>query len=65
LTVLGLTLDEAIRRLRGQGVEPAVVVSRAPRRAEGLGALRVVQVKEGGRELTACAFMDKVKETSE
>ena len=61
--LLGLPLDEAIRRLYACGVEPAVTISRAPRRPEGLGAYRVVQVQAEGREITACAFVDALKET--
>lgn len=54
--LLGLRLEEAIRRLEAQGIRPAVTISRAPRHPEGRGALRVVRVRENGRELTACAF---------
>lgn len=63
--LLGLPLEEAVRRLRARGVEPAVTVSRAPRRAESAGALRVVRVRKDGRELTAAAFEDRVKERDE
>lgn len=62
--LLGLPLDEAIRRLDAEGVQPAVTVSCAPRRPEGVGALRVVCVREGGRQLIACAFTDLVKEVN-
>lgn len=54
---LGLPLDEAILRLGLLGIVPRVTVSRAPRRPEGVGALRVVQQRKGGSELTACAFL--------
>ena len=57
---MGRGLDVAVGRLAGCGVEPAIVVSRAPRRPEGLGRLRVVRVREDGRELTVCAFLDRV-----
>lgn len=60
--LLGLPLDEALRRLDAEGVRPAVTVSRAPRRPEGVGALRVVRVRDGGRQLVACAFVDRVRE---
>lgn len=59
---MGLPLEKAIRRLSAEGVEPAVFVSRAPRRPEGVGALRVVRVQEGGARLTACAFVDGLEE---
>lgn len=61
--LLGLPLEEAVRRLRALGVEPAVLISRAPRRPEGVGAFRVVRVQEDGRKLTVCAFFDGGKET--
>ncbi len=60
--LLGLPLEDAIRRLRAMGVEPAVIVSRAPRRTEGVGALRVVRVRADGAELTVSAFVDRVRE---
>ena len=60
--MLGLPLEEAIRRLDAVGVEPAVIVSRAPRRPEGVGVLRVVRVQDEGRKLTACAFVDGLAE---
>jgi hypothetical protein len=62
--LLGLPLAEALDRLRAQGIEPTVLVSRAPRRVEGQGAPRVVRVQQEGRVLTVCAFMDLVSEAS-
>ena len=46
-TLLGLPLEEALARLRAAGIEPNIIESRAPRRSEGNGALRVVRVKNG------------------
>lgn len=60
--LLGLPLEEAVRRSRARGVEPAVVISRAPRRTEEVGVLRVVRVSEDGRVVTACAFIDTIRE---
>jgi hypothetical protein len=60
--LLGLPLAEALKRLRAQGIEPAVLVSRAPRRKEEQGAPRVVRVQQAGRVLTVCAFQDLVSE---
>lgn len=57
LCLLGLTLDEALRRLRAEHVTPEVLFSRAPRRPEGVGAFRVVRVRDGGKELVVCAFL--------
>lgn len=63
--LLGLPLEEAVRRLGALGVEPTVTVSRALRRPEGVGALRVVRVRDGGRELVACAFVTEIAEAKE
>lgn len=54
--LLGLCLEEAVRRLEAQGIRPAVTISRAPRHSEEEGSLRVVRVREDGRDLTVCAF---------
>lgn len=62
VNVLGLPLDEAIQRLAAQGIQPKVTISRAPRRPEEVGALRVVQVRDGGAGLVACAFVQDLKE---
>lgn len=62
--LLGLPLQEALERLRAQGMEPAVIISKAPRRPDEVGAFRVVRVRSGGREITACAFLEGLeKET--
>lgn len=61
-TLLGLPLEEALARLRAAGIEPNIIESRAPRRSEGNGALRVVRVKNGGREITVCGFQAALKE---
>lgn len=63
--VLGLPLDEALQRLASQGVYPTVAISRAPRRPEEVGALRVVQVLDGGQRLVACAFVQDLKEADD
>ena len=60
--LLGLPLDEALERLRAAGLEPNIVESRAPRRPAGNGALRVVRIKNGGREITVCGFQTALKE---
>lgn len=59
---MGMPLDEAVRRLEAVGIQPAVTISRAPRRPDGVGVFRVVRVQNGGRELTVCAFIDVLKE---
>ena len=62
LHLLGLPLEKAILRLRAAGVEPHIEISRAPRRPQQAGALRVVRVKNGGREITVCGFQTALKE---
>ena len=56
-TLLGLPLEEAVRRLRGEGVEPEVRYTSAPQAREG-GTLRVIRVRGEGKELTAARFED-------
>lgn len=63
--MLGLPLDEAVERLRAMGIEPRLQITRAPRRPEGTGALRVIRVREEGRELTVAAFMAPPREEAE
>ena len=58
-TLLGLPLEEAVRRLRGEGVEPRVLYASAPHVREG-GTLRVIRVR--GEELTAARFEDDARE---
>ena len=61
-SLLGLPLDKAVETARAWGVEPKVLVTRAPRRKgeEDTGAregtLRVIRAREG--ELTVSAFQD-------
>lgn len=69
-SLLGLPLEIALERARALGVEPAVLVTRAPRRRgeaeaaarEGEGTMRVIRVREsaasGVPELTVSAFQD-------
>ena len=58
-TLLGLPLEEAVRRLREAGVEPRVQYASAPYVREG-GTLRVIRVR--GEELTAARFEDDARE---
>lgn len=59
---LGLTLEEATLRLALHGIVPKVCISRAPRRPDDAGALRVVWQSKDGSELTVCAFRLQVQE---
>ena len=63
--VLGLPLEEALLRLEAAGIHPDVEQSRAPRRPDGMGALRVVRTQSGGRRLTVCAFVTDVKDADD
>ena len=54
-TLLGLPLEEAVRRLRGEGVEPEVRYTSALQAREG-GTLRVIRVRGEGKELTAAGY---------
>ena len=58
-TLLGLPLEEAVRRLREAGVEPRVQYASAPHVRVG-GTLRVIRVR--GEELTAARFEDDARE---
>ena len=59
-SVLGLPLDEALARLRAQGVEPAVEFTENPRHPSE-GTARVVRVAEDGRRLTCARFPDHIE----
>ena len=64
--LLGLPLEQALRVLAGEGVEPQVTVTNAPRRAsETRGMLRVVFASDDGAKLTAARFLDPIEENQE
>ena len=57
--LLGLDLAKAQAILAGEGVVPAVTVTRAPKRAQREdGVLRVVYASDDGASLTVSAFLD-------
>ncbi len=63
--LLGLPLDSALQNARAMGLEPRVLVTRAPKRrgddapVDPQGTLRVIRVRErDGLELTVSAFQD-------
>ena len=58
--VLGLDLEEALRRLRAMGGEPEVVTACAPGTSREGGTLRVIRVR--GNEITVSAFQDAIRE---
>lgn len=59
-SVLGLPLEEAIRRMEAAGVHPEIVRT-AGRRETAEGTERVVRVSENGRRLTVARFPDDLK----
>ena len=59
--LLGLELSMALAMLKGEGKEPQVTVTRAPKRQYETGCmLRVVYASDDGRELTVSGFMDPI-----
>ena len=56
--LLGLELSRAQELLRAEGVRPDVTVTRAPKRAQDEGVLRVVYASDGGERLTASPFLE-------
>ena len=60
----GMTLEEALRRLRGEGLSPVVTFTRSPRRPAS-GTARVVQAADGGARLTAAYFPDRTQTDGE
>ena len=60
MNVLGLPLEEALRRLAKQGVEPEIVYT-AGFREKAEGTQRVIRITEDGRRLTVALFPDMVK----
>ena len=60
MNILGLPLEEALRRLREKGVEPEIIHT-AGRREAAEGAQRVIRISEDGRRLTVARFPDSVR----
>ena len=60
MNVLGLPLEEALRRLAKQGVEPETVYT-AGFRKKAEGTQRVIRITEDGRRLTVARFPDMVR----
>ena len=58
--VLGLPLEEAVRRLKSEGIEPEILHT-AGRREAADGTQRVIRISEDGRRLTVARFPDMVK----
>ena len=55
----GLTVESALKVLKGAGIQPEVVMTESPRRPAP-GTARVLRVSEDGRVLTAARFPDAV-----
>jgi len=58
--LLGLPLEDALRRLKEQGIEPEILHT-AGRREAADGTERVIRISEDGRRLTVARFPDKVR----
>ncbi|HML46203.1 MAG TPA: hypothetical protein PKE04_05575 [Clostridia bacterium] len=64
--LLGLPLEAALQKLEAAGISPVRVIrSFAPRRQDGMGHWRVVRVREEGRALVVCAFVDEIQTPQE
>ena len=59
--LLGLELEYALRKLRAEGVEPCVTVTRAPRRDPEDGVRRVVYASDDGMRLTVASFVQPLQ----
>ena len=60
--LLGLELTRALEILSGEGVEPQVTVTAAPKKADREGVLRVVFAADDGKRLIVSRFVDPVSE---
>ena len=61
IDLLGLELDQALSVLGGEGIEPQVTSTCAPRRREeARGTLRVVYASDDGKRLTVSGFVDPI-----
>ena len=59
--LLGLELSMAIAVLEGEGIDPVITVTRAPRRRDDEGcAMRVVWASDDGGRLTVSPFVDPI-----
>ena len=60
MNLLGLPLEEALRRLEEKGISPEILHT-AGRREAAEGTQRVIRVSEDGRRLTVARFPDSVR----
>ena len=61
MNALGLPLEEALRRMKEQGIEPEILHT-AGFRETAEGTLRVIRISESGRRLTVARFPDFIRE---
>ena len=52
--LLGMLLEDAVELMRQRGMEPEIILTRAPRGERDEGEKRVIRVR--GNELTASVF---------
>ena len=61
IDILGLELDQAKAVLAGEGIEPFVTLTSAPkRRGETAGVFRVIHAADDGKNLTVARFLDPI-----
>ncbi len=60
--LLGLELTKVLEMLSGEGIQPQVTVTAAPKKADREGVLRVVFASDDGRRLIVSRFVDPVAE---
>ena len=64
--LMGLELKSALGVLLGEGIEPQVTLTSAPKRREETGGvLRVVYASDDGRRLTVSRFLDPIADCTQ
>ena len=59
--LLGLELAMACAVLQGEGIDPEITVTRAPKRQDDAGCrMRVVYASDDGKQLTVSGFVDPI-----
>lgn len=63
--LLGLELTHAQRILSGEGIEPEIVMTTAPKKADREGTLRVVFAADSGKKLIVSRFVDPIADAQQ
>ena len=62
--LLGLELAMACAVLQGEGIDPEITVTRAPKRQDDAGCrMRVVYASDDGKQLTVSGFVDPIADS--